>query len=125
MVRQIRYLQFLPLCDTAKEAGERAGVPYDTVRRWHSSDDNFKRAVELLKEDGANLARETLRRHVPKAAEVKVAGLDSEIEWMQQRCATEILEWFLGKAAETVNVQGEWVTLLRELRETPDVDAKA
>jgi len=49
------------------------------------------------------MATEMRRRNLAKAMGVKVKGLDSESERTRQGVASEIIEWEMGKAKQTVD----------------------
>ena len=83
---QLRFVSARIGCKTDKEACDRIGIHKATPYRW----DNkalVDQAVKLLLTDGVILSAEILRRNAVKAAQVKVAGLDSKREATRQAVA--------------------------------------
>jgi len=94
---QIRYVIARQDFATDKEAAESVGIKPKTVYSWPPI---VKEAVRLMAYDGLTTARHIRRRNLAKAMQVKVGGLDSDKEGIQQRVATEIIEWEMGKAEQ-------------------------
>lgn len=91
---QIRYVIARQETSTDKEAARKIGVSNSTVSVWGEP---VKRAVQLMAIDGVHVAREILRRNLPKAMAVKAAGLESDNEKVRQDAATEIIDREMGK----------------------------
>lgn len=102
-VDQLRFVLARMQSSTDSEAAEKIGYSKNTVSRWGEP---VQRAVRLLALDGIHLAREVLRRALPRAAEVKVAGLSSRLEHIRQAAATEILDRELGKPMQRQEIGG-------------------
>ena len=100
---QVRFVVARQEFSTDKEAAESIGIKPDTVYRWP---DAVKDAVRLMAFDGLVTAQHLRRRALAKAMLVKIRGLDSEDEHLRQRVATEIVEWEMGRAKQTQEVQG-------------------
>ena len=98
-IDQIRFVIARQEYSTDKEAAESIGIKPDTVYRWP---DIVKEAVRLMAADGIVVETHLRRRSLAKAMLVKISGLDSEREGLQQRVATEIIEWEMGKAAQPI-----------------------
>lgn len=95
---QIRYVIVRQECATDKEAAEAIGIKPDTVYHWPQI---VREAVRLMARDGVVTALHLRRRALSKAMLVKVDGLDSKDERVRQAAATELIEWELGRAAQT------------------------
>lgn len=106
---QLKFLSMRPNYTSDAETARAMGIDKTTIARWP---DRVKKAQRAMVTDGVMVAREILRRNVPKAAEIKAAGLDSRHERIRQDAATEILDRHLGKARQSVDVSGtldvEW-----------------
>lgn len=100
---QLRYLSVRGECKNEKEAAEMLGLKPQTVYNWP---DTVREAFELMLFDGVLVAGEILRRNLPKAAAVKVAALDSEIDNIRQHAATEVLDRGLGKPTQRQELSG-------------------
>lgn len=96
---QLKYIVARQNFDKDVDAAESVGIPVGTVYNWPAY---VRRACQLMALDGALTAAEILRRSVPKAATVKTAGLDSRSEKIQQLASTDILEFFISRAAQLV-----------------------
>jgi len=100
---QIRFVIARQECSTDREAARKIGMSESTVYRWP---DEVKRAVHLMAQDGIVTALKLRRKSLAKAMLIKIKGLDSRSEKTRQSVSTEIIEWELGKAAQSVNVGG-------------------
>ena len=119
--KQIEYVIARLDCDTDKEAAAKVRLTDSAVKRWNT--DGKKRlvdeAVKLMHVDGVITALHLRRRNLARAMAVKVAGLESRDERVRQSCATELIEWQLGKAEQTNRVEGK-VELLWLPHKPPD-----
>ena len=97
---QMRYVSWRPYVDHDYEAAALAKTTPDAVKGWKQRGVPIDRAVQLMSKDGLIMSAEILRRALPRAAEVKVAGLESEDEKLAQDVATEIIERHHGKPEE-------------------------
>ena len=104
---QKRFISKRPWCNSNREAAELAEVPIDTVNGWRKRGIPIDKAVGLLADDGVIMADEILRDGLATAAHVKVAGLESEDERIQQQASTEILDRKLGKATQYIDSKTE------------------
>lgn len=86
---------------TKKDAAEAIGVPSSTVYKWP---DVVEDAVRLVQEEAISSALSMLTSGLAKAAMVKLAGLDSGDERVQQSAATEVLDRLLGKPTQRQEV---------------------
>lgn len=111
---QLRYLAICRDFPSKGDAAEAIGMKPNTIYKWPPIVDE---AEKLMAGDGVLVAREMRRRALPKAMAVKVAGLDSEGEKIRQDVATEIIEWELGKAGQTVdvNLTGEPIVFIEKV----------
>lgn len=121
---QLRYLAARILCVSDKEAADAIGITPEAVYHWPNKA-VVKRALHLLGEDGVLSAREIIRRNAPRAASVKVKGLESANERVQQAASTEILDRTMGKSPQKHEVGGPdgqpiGVTLVIERNESSD-----
>ena len=96
---QVRFIIARQDCSTDKQAADEIGVSVETVYHWPPI---IKEAVRLMALDGLIVAQHIRRHALAKAMLVKAGGLDSVRESIQQRVATEIIEWEMGKAAQPV-----------------------
>ena len=96
---QVRFIVARQDCSTDKQAADEIGISVETVYHWAPI---VKEAVRLMALDGLIVAQHIRRRALAKAMLVKAGGLDSIREGIQQRVATEIIEWEMGKAAQPV-----------------------
>ena len=86
------------------DAAVSIGLRPDTVQHWPAIVD---RALELLALDALASARALMRGALTKAVMVKIAGLDSNNAKIAQQAATEIIEWQLGRAKQSVDVAAD------------------
>ncbi len=100
---QIRFVVARHEYATDKEAALAVGMKPDTVYHWPEI---VREAVRLMAMDGMVTALHLRRRNLAKAMLVKVAGLDSDDERIQQGCATEIIEGEIGKAPQKTVISG-------------------
>jgi len=103
--KQLRYVAERYRHDTDRETLEVLGMSPDAPYRWANKAE-VNEAIALMARDGVFVSRELLRRALPQAAVVKVAGLDSSDERIQQAAATEILDRFHGKPTQKNEVTG-------------------
>ena len=64
------------------------------------------------------MARAIARKYLTKAMMVKVKALDSDDEGTRQRAATELIEWQLGKAAQTNLNENSGEVVVRVVRDS-------
>lgn len=100
---QVRFVVAMLESTNKKEAAEAIGIQPDTTYRWPSVVDE---AVELMRLNVAQGAKEMITKNVAKAALVKVAGLDDEDPRVRQAAATEVLDRALGKPTQKTEVTG-------------------
>jgi len=83
------------------QALKKVGVASSTFYKWPATE--RKRLADLAQEVKRNRTIQALRiidAAAEKAAEVKVAGLDSRKEYIRQNTASEILDRTVGKTPE-------------------------
>jgi len=86
-----------------KEAAEAIELRPNTVYGWNGEVDTV---VEMMQAQVRDATLEILSAEGPRAAGVKVAGLDSDDERVRQASATEILDRVLGKPTQRQEVTG-------------------
>ena len=99
-------LRFAIACQdypTKKEAAESIGMKPNTTYGWP---DIVDEASRLLAVESTSAALAIRRRNLVKAMAVKANGLDSDDEKIRQNAATELIEWELGKASQSVALTG-------------------
>jgi hypothetical protein len=102
-IDRIRFLIARNECDTNKEAALAVGMTESAVKSWPKEHkDLIEQARALMAMDGLVTALHLRRRKLASAMAVKVGGLDSKDEKVRQGVATEIIEWEMGKAEQTV-----------------------
>ena len=99
---QIRFVVARQEFSTDKDAAHAVRVSAATVKRWKQEGAPIDEAVRLMATDGVIVATELRRRSLAKAMAVKVKGLDSTDDKLRQSVATEVIEWELGKATQSV-----------------------
>lgn len=109
-IDQLRYVVARMQTSTDKEAAKMVGVNNATVSVWGEP---IKQAVKLMALDGVHVAREILRRSLPKAMAVKAKGLDSDNEKIRQDVATEIIDREMGKPVARTESKIEGSLLLK------------
>lgn len=87
------------------EAARKIGVRAETVCRWQNKT-RLDQAVAELTTDACLGARFVLADAVLDAAKVKVEGLRSSKEQIQQDAATEILDRGIGKVGQPIEFRG-------------------
>jgi len=101
---QMRFVVARQEHSSDREAAEAIEVSPETVKNWKRGGNTLiDDAVRLMAMDGIVMATEMRRRNLAKAMGVKVKGLDSESERTRQGVASEIIEWEMGKAKQTVD----------------------
>lgn len=107
-IDQIRFVIARSDTTTDKEAAQIARLNYNSVRTWpREVKDLVDRATLLMAQDGLITALHLRRRALARAMAIKLHGLDSFDERIQQGASTEIIEWELGKAAQKIDLSGE------------------
>ena len=99
-------LRFVVACmdyPTKKEAAEAIGMKSNTVYKWNGLVDE---AIDLMSLETVEAARAMNKQAIPKAMMTKIAGLDSDNEIIRQKCATELIEWIIGKASQSLEHTG-------------------
>lgn len=81
------------------EAARKVKVDKATVCRW-ANKAQLDAAVAAMLQDPMEEARAIMAEAIPKAARVKVAGLDSRNELVRQGAASDVLDRGLGKATQ-------------------------
>ena len=106
----------------SKDAAARAlKLKPDTVYHWNA--ELLDEASRLMAIETVGYALEIRRQALAKAMMVKAAGLDSRNEGVRQKTATEIIEWGLGKAAQSLDVTSggkTWADIVKELKAKAD-----
>jgi hypothetical protein len=110
---QIRYVVARQEFTSDKETAEALDMKPDTVWHWPPV---VKRAVRLMAEDGMVMARHIRRKALAKAMLTKTSGLDSKDESIRQRVATEIIDWEMGKAQESLDLTTKGERILTDAR---------
>jgi len=87
------------------EAARKIGVRAETVCRWPNKR-RLDDAVAQLTMDACLGARFILAQSLLEAARVKIAGLQSKNEQVQQGAATEILDRGIGKVGQPIQLSG-------------------
>jgi len=103
-VDQKRFIVARQEHSTDKAAAESIDVRPNTVYQWKHAGAPIDKAVEMMADDGVILAAHLRRRNLAKAMLTKVAGLDSDDEKLRQGVATELIEWEMGKAGQTLEL---------------------
>jgi hypothetical protein len=107
-IDQIRFVIARADTTTDKEAAQIAKLNYNSVRTWpREIKDLVDRATLLMAQDGLVTALHLRRRALARAMAIKLRGLDSLDERIQQGASTEIIEWELGKASQRIDLSGE------------------
>lgn len=107
---QIRYAIARRQCRTIVDACAAIDLPRSAYYDW--SDDEralIDDAVRLMERDGVVTALHLRRRALAEAMAVKTAGLRDADPKLRQGVATELIEWELGKAKQSMdaNVHGD------------------
>ena len=104
---QLRYVEARTRLGTDVAVGREWGKkhPSSAIVAWKRSrePDVLKQVIEWLQIEKTAGAQEILGRHLMRAADVKVGGLDSVDERLRQSAATEILDRALGKPVQRVD----------------------
>lgn len=111
---QIRFVVARQSCTTMRQAAKEIGVNEDVAYRWPKI---VERAVQLTAQNSVITALYLRRRALAKAMAIKAKGLDSKDERVRQSTATEIIEWELGKAKQSVEHSGDVNVNLADARE--------
>ena len=99
------------LLTTSDAAAARAiGVHPSTVCRWPEKAE-LERAIAELLEDPQNQAIAIFLDALPKAARIKVGGLGSRKEQIQQAAASEIVDRVMGKPTQKQEIETGEVTI--------------
>lgn len=88
---QLRFVAARPFVRSDREAAERIGRSVETVWHWENKA-QINEAVRLMTFDGAIVAAEILRRHVPAAAQELGDELDHNRVEIRHKAATQILD---------------------------------
>ena len=106
-VDQIRFIVARQGVRTHKEAAESLDMPADRVYQWIHKGVPINETVKAMALDGLVVAAHVRRKHLAKAMLVKVAGLESEDEKIRQSCASEIIDWEMGRATQKQELTGK------------------
>lgn len=98
---QLRFVVALQEYPTKRQAAEAIGVKPDTAYSWNG---RIEEAARLIAMERLEAAKAIRRNALVKAIAVKIAGLDSKSERVRQQTATEIIEWELGKAQQSMDL---------------------
>jgi len=105
-IEQVRFVVARCEVSTDKEAAARIGIAAVTPKRWKRDGVPIEEVLQLMVQDGVTTALHLRRRHLAKAMQVKVAGLNAKNERLRQSVASEIIEWSLGRANQPVSGPG-------------------
>lgn len=94
---QLRFVAEMQEAVSKKDAAEAIGLKADTVYRWPAIVDE---AIDLVAAEAVAAAARVLTQNALKAALIKVAGMDSTDEKVQQAAASEVLDRTQGKAVQ-------------------------
>lgn len=101
---QIRYAIARRQCRTIVEACAAIALPRSAYYSWSDEERALiDEAVRLMEHDGVVTALHLRRRALAEAMAVKTAGLRSNDEKLRQSVSTELIEWELGKAKQSVD----------------------
>ena len=98
---QLRFVVEMPNHRTKKDCALALGLNVNTAYNWG---DNVDLAIELMARNVVEGALAIRKRNLAKAMMVKVAGLDDDNDTLRQKVATEIIEWEIGKAGQSLDV---------------------
>lgn len=98
---QIRFIVALQEYPSKREAAEAIGLKPDTVYRWNGE---IEEAARLMAQERLEAAKALRRNALIKAIMVKLSALDSDDESVRQKAATEVIEWEMGKAGQSLDV---------------------
>ena len=112
---QLRFLAAMSDCSTKVEAAAAIGLKPGTIYHWP---DIVDEALQLQAAQKVEMARAIARKYLTKAMMVKVKALDSDDEGTRQRAATELIEWQLGKAAQTNLNENSGEVVVRVVRDS-------
>ena len=101
---QRRFVVHMPEYGSKKDCAVALGLKPPTVYGWPEYVDE---AVEIYQDHVVDAATNILSESIAKAALIKMGGLDSEDERIQQMSATEILDRYFGKAKQRTEHTGE------------------
>jgi hypothetical protein len=91
-----------------RAAWTKAGIPRSTYYNWSQEErDRLNGYAQALKRRRKLQAELRLEEAAEKAAQKKIAGLDSDNEHIQQSAATEILDRTIGRPLQQVKHAGE------------------
>jgi hypothetical protein len=88
---QLRFITVRPFMRSDTEAAKAIGKARTTVAHWKNKAE-VDRAIRLMAMDGAIVAAEILRRHLPGAALELADELDSNKVEVRHKAATQILD---------------------------------
>jgi hypothetical protein len=114
---QLKYIEARARLNSDAEVGREWGMKHaSNIYQWKSSREPkvLKKVLMWLQKEDTRGAAEVLRRHLMKAANVKVEGLESVDERLRQAAATEILDRALGKPMQRLaqKTQSEILTVV-------------
>ena len=85
------------------EGYRNAGIAKATFYSWSKEErENLNQLAQKFKRAAATRALMIIQEAAPKAAEVKVKGLESRNERVKQDVSTEILDRVIGKPTQTI-----------------------
>jgi uncharacterized protein (UPF0147 family) len=116
-VKQIRTIPYLLAAPSIEEGCKRARVGKATVYGWLKND-AFKEELYRRRKEVVDLAFETVKANVTKAAETLVRHLDSEKETISIRAAESIIE-FAERAIEAEELEQRVGALEKTIRGQP------
>src|SRR5262245_27360542 len=101
--RQLRVIPYLLAAPSIEEGCKRARVGKATVYGW-SKQESFREELNRRRKEVVNLAFETVKANVSKAAQTLVKHLDSQKETISIRAAESIIE-FAQRAIEVEELE--------------------
>jgi hypothetical protein len=105
-ISQIEWCSIRVHLPSDAETNRKLGYHPTISQQWKKRGYRIDDAVRLLKIDGIITTNHLLHRHAVQAAVVKVKGLRSKSEKIQQAAATEILDRVVGKPVQKNITEG-------------------
>lgn len=114
--QQLNYVLERSEVNTDKDGYVNSGVGKQAFYKWSRETRAYLNKLALaLKLETALKAKLVLKAATKAAAEMKVSGLRSGKEHIQQATATEILDRMLGKAKQAIEYKGESIQTIKVL----------
>lgn len=112
---QLKYIEARTRLNSDAEVGREWKFKHGSaIYQWKRSREPevLEKVLGWLRQEDTAAATEILRRHLTKAAMVKVGGLESVDERLRQAAATELLDRALGKPMQRVATKSQQETLI-------------